>query len=885
MSVGTSTQRPAPHAARRSYITTTRGPQAEVGGRLALRIARSTYLLAVRRLVTLLVVSALCGVLTTVWTHGAGATARTPGSAKRGAPLERTTRATHAARSTLRSRATLTSDAVDVRVAMTENDTGELVAASSSGVLVATGTTGAEAVAYTPDGNGTWSVATGTGCGGPWTKAAGERVTTPVVRPATSGALVTLCADNGTQLPVQGALEGVYNSAGEARTVNTLPLEEYVADVVPGESISDWGTVGAPGPQGRPWGFQELEAQAVAVRSFVLASPGGYGGYATTCDLTCQSYRGARYLTANSTAAAQDTAGEVMVMPDGSIAPTEYSSSTGGYTSGSEEGSPFAPVPDAGDAVCLTPSNPGLCNQSHDWTKTVPLASIHATWPGEGTSPTVTVSGRNGYGTWGGRATEVSISGDGTSQSVTSAIFVRALDLKSSYFTISQAARSIVITGHGWGHGIGMGQWGAFGYAVGTDGGQGNWTWQRIVEHYYAPATIQTLRGTGGTSFSDARVAGPTTDSTAAHELEHQFAAASGRCPGTGSTRPVVLATDAAYPDALASAPLARALRTGTLLTPSARLSAAAAAAIRVEGVTRVYVVGGPLAVSTSVVTTLTSTPAYSCGGGASTGVGIEVTRIEGQTEYDTAARVAALAAALGGVGALDLAGAYEGSNQLGGPGRYNATTGAASSGPGSPGALETAIVATGTGFQDAESASTLAYADRLPILLTTPAALSAQVSSQIRALGVRQVIVMGGPLAVSDNVVASLQRLGVSVLRVAGSDASGTSVELAELETSPSPTGAGWRGTGVVAVARGNGYSDGLAGAVVAGDGPRAAAPQPLVLTETPTSVGAALTGLLERAGSTGLGGARVDRLTVLGGPLAVAQSAVDQMGRDLSR
>ena len=27
------------------------------------------------------------------------------------------------------------------------------------------------------------------------------------------------------------------------------------------------------------WGFQELEAQAVAVRSYVLADLGGYGGY------------------------------------------------------------------------------------------------------------------------------------------------------------------------------------------------------------------------------------------------------------------------------------------------------------------------------------------------------------------------------------------------------------------------------------------------------------------------------------------------------------------------------------------------------------------------------------------------------------------------------
>ncbi|HTX62453.1 MAG TPA: SpoIID/LytB domain-containing protein, partial [Acidimicrobiales bacterium] len=216
----------------------------------------------------------------------------------------------------------LPEDTLDVRVAMTENDTSTLVVAATSGVLVATGTSGARAVTYTPQGKGSWSVATGTGCSGPWATVQAATVSTPVVRPESAGALLTLCADNGTQLQVQGTLRGVYNSAGEARTVNTLPLEAYVADVVPGESISDWGNVGTPGPDGRPWGFQELEAQAVAVRSYVLAAPAGYGGYATTCDLACQTYRGTKYLTSNSEAAAQDTVGEVMVLPDGSIATT-----------------------------------------------------------------------------------------------------------------------------------------------------------------------------------------------------------------------------------------------------------------------------------------------------------------------------------------------------------------------------------------------------------------------------------------------------------------------------------------------------------------------------------------------------------------------------------
>src|SRR6266516_3802475 len=40
------------------------------------------------------------------------------------------------------------------------------------------------------------------------------------------------------------------------------------------------------------------------------------------------------------------------------------------------------------------------------------------------------------------------------------------------------------ITGHGWGHGLGMGQYGAYGYA------QHGWAYDRIIKHYYTGTTI-----------------------------------------------------------------------------------------------------------------------------------------------------------------------------------------------------------------------------------------------------------------------------------------------------------------------------------------------------------------------------------------------------------
>ena len=58
----------------------------------------------------------------------------------------------------------------------------------------------------------------------------------------------------------------------------------------------------------------------------------------------------------------------------------------------------------------------------------------------------------------------------------------------------AQAATKVVVTGHGWGHGVGMSQWGAYGYAL------HGWTYDQIVSHYYtgtelgkAPAARDSL--------------------------------------------------------------------------------------------------------------------------------------------------------------------------------------------------------------------------------------------------------------------------------------------------------------------------------------------------------------------------------------------------------
>jgi stage II sporulation protein D len=69
------------------------------------------------------------------------------------------------------------------------------------------------------------------------------------------------------------------------------------------------------------------------------------------------------------------------------------------------------------------------------------------------------------------------------------AVILAALGLQGSApakhaHRLAQPLPAIFVSGHGWGHGIGMAQYGAYGYAL------HGWTYDRIVLHYYPGTTL-----------------------------------------------------------------------------------------------------------------------------------------------------------------------------------------------------------------------------------------------------------------------------------------------------------------------------------------------------------------------------------------------------------
>jgi stage II sporulation protein D len=71
---------------------------------------------------------------------------------------------------------------------------------------------------------------------------------------------------------------------------------------------------------------------------------------------------------------------------------------------------------------------------------------------------------------------------------------VRGTTTVTTAATTTSAAKVVLaISGHGWGHGLGMSQWGAYGYA------KHGWTYDLILAHYYSgttlgPAPVSTVR-------------------------------------------------------------------------------------------------------------------------------------------------------------------------------------------------------------------------------------------------------------------------------------------------------------------------------------------------------------------------------------------------------
>ena len=212
--------------------------------------------------------------------------------------------------------------------------------------------------------------------------------------------------------------------------------------------------------------------------------------YDVTGDVMSQDYGGKSEEKAATTRAVKSTAGLILLYRD-KLFPAFYHSTCGGMTEHARVMGPFDLPPLAGGVRCT------LCSASpfFQWQRRVTKADLawalrKSRYGSLGPISDFRVTKR----TASGRAEEVTIVGARRRLRLTG-YDLRALlgfeRIRSPLFSITPVADSFVLDGRGWGHGVGMCQWGAAELA------RRGFSAAEILAFYYPGVDVVRLRDLG----------------------------------------------------------------------------------------------------------------------------------------------------------------------------------------------------------------------------------------------------------------------------------------------------------------------------------------------------------------------------------------------------
>ncbi len=227
---------------------------------------------------------------------------------------------------------------------------------------------------------------------------------------------LTLWTPSG-QKEYRGALRSARPSPASTRrdTVNVLWMDQYVRGVVPYEMPASWHP-------------EAVKAQAVAARTYATWSRNqNLRRYYQICDTTaCQVYGGYSGEDPRSNAAVGATRRQILTY-DGKPAFTQFSASSGGWTSAGSV--PYL-------AAREDPYDGWSGNYVHDWSVTVDAGQLERNNPSIGTLRRIWVTNRDGNGDWQGRVTSLVLDGTDGKVTISGDSFRWTYGLRSNWFSV-----------------------------------------------------------------------------------------------------------------------------------------------------------------------------------------------------------------------------------------------------------------------------------------------------------------------------------------------------------------------------------------------------------------------------------------------------------------
>lgn len=261
----------------------------------------------------------------------------------------------------------------------------------------------------------------------------------------------------------------------EGNVTVRMDAESYVAGVVAGEMPNDWP-------------MEALKAQAILARTYVMKflseKTSRYGGADISTDIAEAQAYDAEAVNSRILTAVHETSGEILVADDGTLPYTWFHAHSGGSTALARESLDWQQEEPGHTKVTDGLDSDAAPESAKAWTAAFTAEEFLAACRDAGASVTTCEDVRIATTGPSGRAVLLEVDGVQVN-AARLRISLGSTKMRSTLLTeLTVGDSMILMAGRGYGHGVGMPQWGAF--ALAEDGLSG----EEIALHYYSGLQI-----------------------------------------------------------------------------------------------------------------------------------------------------------------------------------------------------------------------------------------------------------------------------------------------------------------------------------------------------------------------------------------------------------
>ena len=271
----------------------------------------------------------------------------------------------------------------------------------------------------------------------------------------------------------RGSFQIIKTKDGLLCAINVVDLEDYIRGVLFHEVSQSWP-------------IEAIKAQAIASRTFALyqAQQNKDQDYYLKSDVSSQMYRGVYAEKYRTNKAVEETVGEILIW-DNRILPAFFHATCGGHTEDASRLWNVSAAPLNGIRCAYCKNSPHFV-----WELNLSLFAIEKKLNEAGYNisgiSSIDIEGRD----LSGRVTQIILTGK-EQKVIVSAKDLRSIlgprYVRSTNFTVKIIGENVYLEGKGWGHGVGLCQWGAFSLAKkGKDA-------QQILSFYYPGSVIANI--------------------------------------------------------------------------------------------------------------------------------------------------------------------------------------------------------------------------------------------------------------------------------------------------------------------------------------------------------------------------------------------------------